>query len=109
MCGRGQSGKILPTVDEWPSLLYALLGSAVGGFFGAWLQIRHERREQFRQLMLGAATDAATSLERALHATRIARIDATCFICGAADRISNASRSRSFSATEVAARFATAQ
>ena len=43
-------------MDEWPALLYALLGSAVGGFFGALLQIRHERREHFRQLMLGAAT-----------------------------------------------------
>jgi hypothetical protein len=54
------------------TVLVALLGSAVGGVLGSWLQIRHQRHEAFRQRLLEAADDAANAVGSDLSATRVA-------------------------------------
>jgi hypothetical protein len=57
------------------TVIVAILGSAIGGVVGSWLQIRHQRHEAFRERMLQAADDAATSIGAALSATRVALSD----------------------------------
>lgn len=57
------------------TIIVAILGSAIGGVVGSWLQIRHQRREAFRERMLGAADEAADAIGRALSATRISLSD----------------------------------
>jgi hypothetical protein len=54
------------------TVLVAIIGSAIGGVVGSWLQIRHQRHEAFRERMLEAADDAANSVGTALSATRLA-------------------------------------
>lgn len=52
------------------TVVVALVGSAAGGLIGAYLQIRHERHERFRERMLEAADDLATALGQAVVAAR---------------------------------------
>jgi hypothetical protein len=54
------------------TVIFALIGSAIGGLLGSWLQIRHQRREAFRERMLEAADNAANAIGAALTATRVA-------------------------------------
>jgi len=57
------------------TILVAIVGSAIGGVVGSWLQIRHERQEAFRERMLEAADAAANSVAASLSATRLALVE----------------------------------
>jgi ABC-type transporter Mla subunit MlaD len=69
-------------LPSWATIVLAILGSAMGGLLGAFLQIRHERRETFRDRMLESADQAAASVAEALSATRGALRDVEDYMAG---------------------------
>jgi hypothetical protein len=76
------------------TVVVAIVGSAIGGVVGSWLQIRHHRHEAFRERMLEAANDAASSVATALSATRVALSELEDAMIGAGSSYEQASQAR---------------
>lgn len=60
-----RSGCHADPVISVETLLVAIIGGLGGGVIGTWLQIRHERREAFRERLIAAADALSTSLLQA--------------------------------------------